>query len=207
MAPRKTTVDRSSLPPTFDHLAKKKPLEARTTVYLDDEPIVALHVARDELEQAKARADAARRMLAATGGEPEQRKAALEMFDADKKARLQELQEVVDAAERAVRETAVECVFRSIGRVRFDDLKREHPPTDEDREKSAAEGVEGAPQWHPDTFEAALVAASAGIPKMSVEQAERLRADWNEAEWMQLFITALTVNSGRRVAELGKARG
>jgi hypothetical protein len=207
MATRKTAVDRSKLPPTFDHLQKrKKPIEARTTVFLDDEPIHALNAARDELEKATTRADATRRMLATTGGDPEQRKAALDLFDADTAKTLAPLRKAVEAAEQAVRESSIECVFRSIGRTRFDELRREHPPTDEDRATAEAEGA-GSPQWHPDSFEAALVAESAVVPKMTAEQADSLREAWNEQEWLQLFIAALSCNSGRRTAELGKARG
>lgn len=162
-------------PATFDHLkSQKKPLQRTITIYLDDDPVVALAEAREALETGKPKTE----------------------------AELAELQAAVDTAVEAVEQASVQMTFRSIGRKRYDMLVRAFPATDEVK----AEHGEDAP-YDADPFSVALIAASCIEPVLSEDQVKELRDTWNSTEYVELFATALEVNTQRRVADLGKAYG
>lgn len=96
----------------------------------------------------------------------------------------------------------VEMRFRAIGNKRYDALIRAHPPVAQTKDQP--EDMSGAP-YNPQTFPVALVAASCVEPEMTEEQVTVLRDTWNVAEYSQLWVAALTVNTSRRqVVEAGK---
>ena len=108
-------------------------------------------------------------------------------------------QAAVDEAELAVRASALTMRLRAMPRKgdnSFDVLKAEHPPTEDDNKtvQQSSGNLKSKALWHADTFYPALVAASLIEPKVTVEQALEMAADWNEGEWVELYLTALDVN-------------
>lgn len=73
--------------------------------------------------------------------------------------------------------------FQSVGDKTWSDLLAEHP---------APEGSDG--KWDPQTYPAALVAASSVEPKMSVEDVERLFDAFNMSQRNTLFSAAWSAN-------------
>lgn len=173
-------------PPTFDHLMSSKKTRTVRVPIFDDEAADAYDTAVLEFERAK-------QML----------------MNQDDLAPYRDA--VLEAAEQ-VKATTQWIVLRSIGRVAYDDLIREHPaPDDPDSEQvrdyKEMFGDKAKPPFDMDTFPPALVAASAVEPKMTVEQATRMFAEWNREEVQEVYQAALAVNTRRRVVELGKERG
>jgi hypothetical protein len=172
---------------TFDHL-RKKPIEQRVTVYLDDEPIEALSEAREELAAAQAIADAMydrRLALARAANPPASELMTIEGgLDAERAASTADARAAVDAAEQAVRESAQLFVFRSPGRKAFEDLIAEHPPTDDDHDdaRKTTGRPEALARWHSDTFTPALLAATCVDPKLTVDEAQAIYDEWTDAE-------------------------
>lgn len=76
--------------------------------------------------------------------------------------------------------------LRGLGARRYSDLLAKHQPT----EAQAREGLD----VNPETFPAALVAACAADPEMSLEQAERLSEVITHRQWEDLVNTALACN-------------
>lgn len=199
-------------PATFDHL-RKKPLEQRVTVYLDDAPIEALADARAELAAAEATAEQKyqRRLTLARQANPTPSELlTIEAgLDQERDAALTPYRRAVEAAEEAVRESTQTFVFRSPGSKAFEDLIAEHPPTDDDHDD--ARKMTGRPEalarWHTDTFGPALLAACCIDPKLTVDEATAIYTDWTDTEAGELFAAALAVCQGIRQVDLGKASG
>lgn len=182
-------------------LAAKKPVEKTERIFLSDEPIAALEAAANAVEVVEHRAELVRTELekqAAIAGRDPADLLALhkQRVDAD----LAPLIERLNDARQAAADASFTITFRSIGREAYDVLLREHPPVATDPDDANA-------PFHTETFAPALVQASAADPELTAEQVEQIWIDWNTAEVMQLFAAALLVNTGRRTAELGKARG
>ena len=161
---------KANRPPTFDHLRKKQPLERTVSIPLNDEAVRTFKDAQEALG----------RVQMVKGNETEA-KAAFE------------------SAKAALEAATVELRFRSIGRKRYDELVRAHPPTDE--QKAEAADV----PYDVESFSVALIAASCIEPKMTEAEVTELADEWNVAEFMQLWMASLEVNTQRRVVELGKA--
>lgn len=115
---------------------------------------------------------------------------------------IEEAQAAVASAEKALKAATVTLRFRSIGRKRYAALVRAHPPTEEQIAEAKEDG-RTAP-YDAENFSVALIAASCVEPAMTEEQVATLSEEWNPAEYMQLWIAALEVNTQRRVVELGK---
>lgn len=162
-------------PLTFDHLRAKQPLEKRVQVVLSQEALEAYEEAQQALDRARL-----------TKGDVEA------------------AQTRYDTAKAKVTEQTVELRFRSIGRRRYEELVRAHPPTAEQEEEQKEAGGQ-APPYNPDTFAPALIAASCVEPEMTSEEAQQLLDEWTTGEALQLFATALEVSTQRRVVDLGKA--
>lgn len=164
---------------TFDHLKSgKKPLQRTVTVYLDDEPIEALREAERALREYHGDSDDERNRLALD----------------------------VEQAKAAVEDTAVTLLFRSIGRKHYDRLIRAFPATEEQNKEHKEQFGQDAP-YDADEFSVALIAASCVDPVLSEDQVRELRDEWNTSEYVELFTTALEVNTQRRVATLGNQYG
>ncbi|MFD9792093.1 hypothetical protein ACFWXK_14205 [Streptomyces sp. NPDC059070] len=98
------------------------------------------------------------------------------------------------SAQEALDEATVELLFRALPRPAWEQLLREHPPTEE----QADQGME----YNVDTYPAALVSASS-VDGMSVEEAQELLDAWSDPDAKALFTAALVVNQQLR-ADLGK---
>lgn len=165
--------------PTFDHLAKKTPLELREWIPLDGSASEAFEEAKREYQAA-------------------------ELTDpTNKEGRLKAARDKYDAAKEALLDNSVEMVFRSIGRPAYDALLKKHPPTEKQVEEHKKEhGF--APEYNAETFAPELIAASCVQPEMTAAQVLSLIEDygWNAGEYSHLFQLAVRVNTSRRVADL-----
>lgn len=171
--------------PTFDHLvSSKKPLRQTVPVYTDDETLEVYERAVETLESARTRAK--------QPGQPELDEAPLLT--------------AVESAKKALDETTITCVFESIGRKNYDALIREFPATPEEDEEHQKQHGTPAP-YSADGFSVALISASCIEPRMAREDVEVLKDTWNTAEYVQLWVAALAVNTQRRVAAEGKGFG
>ncbi|WP_328403998.1 hypothetical protein OHS70_34240 [Streptomyces sp. NBC_00390] len=109
----------------------------------------------------------------------------------------------LEDAQRALDEATVTLTFRALPRPVWEQLLREHPPT----EAQADAGME----YNVETFPAALIAAchierdGAGteVPGMTESDAQELLDLWPDSEAKALFTAALLVNQTMR-ADLGK---
>lgn len=117
-------------------------------------------------------------------------------------------QEAVDALLPEVEDQIVEFQFRSIGRRKFEDLVDACPATKAQKTEAIKKGQE-EPGWNLETFPPTLIAAAIVSPEMDEEDAFEMwdSDDWNQAELVQLFLAALSVNQQRKVVELGKEFG
>ncbi|GAA3304803.1 hypothetical protein ACF09H_08845 [Streptomyces sp. NPDC014983] len=109
----------------------------------------------------------------------------------------------LDAAEQVLEDATVVLTFRALPRPAWEQLLRDHPPT----EAQADQGME----YNVETYPAALIAAchierdeSGGeVPGMSEQEAQELLDAWPDSEAKALFTCALLVNQTLR-ADLGK---
>ena len=175
-------------PATADHLRSgKQPATKTVEIVLDPDVARAVHDAEARVEQAEAR----------------QR---LNPDDEAAQDALWAAREELDAlrAEAAKGDVVVAVKFRSIGRHAYDDLIRQHPPSEEQQAEAKTAGVEL--NFNPETFRPALVAVSMEEPKMALEDVAAMwdSPDWNAAELTALFNGAVEVNSRRVVLDLGK---
>lgn len=178
-------------PATRDHLlSRKKPLYKTVQVVLDP-----------ELAEALTRARAEASLLAARLVSRPNDTALADQYTAAQ-AELDDLLARADADE-----VVVEVTFKSIGRAAYDELISAHPPTE--AQNAAAKESGQAPNglvWNPDTFPAAVVAASMVTPQMTLEDVLAIfnSPDWNGPEQEALVTAALEVNTIRRTVDLGK---
>ncbi|MFI1436517.1 hypothetical protein [Streptomyces lydicus] len=109
----------------------------------------------------------------------------------------------LDAAERVLEDATVVLTFRALPRPAWEQLLRDHPPT----EAQADQGME----YNVETYPAALIAAchierdqsGAEVPGMNEQEAQELLDAWPDSEAKALFTSALLVNQTLR-ADLGK---
>jgi hypothetical protein len=104
---------------------------------------------------------------------------------------LKEIEELTAEAQ----ETTVKFTFRSIGRVKFNELVEQHPPTEQQQEEMKEQG-QGVLQWNPETLPPVLVAASSEDPVITLDEALDIWSspDWNEGELVKLYLAALRAN-------------
>lgn len=189
-------------PATFDHLRKKEPMERTVDIVLNDR-------VTKEVEEAQQALSSARFELASLPTVSD------EMLDTERKrvesdrakaeAKVTECEEALEAAREALAEDTVELRFRAIGRRAYDALLNEHPPTPAQEEEAKEAGNEII--YNEDTFPQALIAASCIEPQMTEEEVNVLWDEWNSTELGALFLAAMTVNTSRRVADLGNVFG
>lgn len=90
---------------------------------------------------------------------------------------------------------AVEFTFEAIGRKAWSDLQAQHPPTDEQIAEGRDDGIR--PDFNPETFPAAAIAASCVEPSgMTVEKAQRLLDGWTVSQTRKLWSACLSANIG-----------
>lgn len=100
------------------------------------------------------------------------------------------IQYQLDALIEEAKKTEQVFKFRSIGRPRYEELLREHPPTA--RQKKDLQAV-----FNTDTFPPALISAASFDPEISLEDAEEIFSspDWNNAELLKLYFAAEQANT------------
>ncbi|MFJ9907908.1 hypothetical protein ACIRVK_34380 [Streptomyces sp. NPDC101152] len=103
-------------------------------------------------------------------------------------------QAALDEARRALAAGTLTLTFRALPRPVWEQLLREHAPTEEQADLGHEYNVE--------TFPAALVSASS-VDGMSEAEAQELLDSWSDADAKALFTAALLVNQTMR-ADLGK---
>lgn len=100
----------------------------------------------------------------------------------------------VKKAQQAVDEASIVLTFQALERTALDELKKQHPPTEEQSE----DGYE----FNPHTLGPALVAASS-TDGLTVEDATVFLETWSDAEANSLFQAAWDVQHESRM-DLGK---
>jgi hypothetical protein len=124
----------------MDDLLAKKPETRRVEVPLDPDLAERYSTAKVRLDQAKRLSDASPK-------------------DGDRAADLEAAQEECDALRAELEPCMAKFVLRSVSPVEFEALKGKNRPTEKQRTDYRKSGVE-APEWNPDTFQPALVAAA-----------------------------------------------
>lgn len=180
------TPSRTARPATLDHLSRKKPVQRRVPICLDPALTESYILSEALVEQ---RSDELK--------EAPTDRSRVKALDDARAAR--------DAAKAEVEENTVEVVFQALSRSTFDALVDAHPPTEAQKQAANDQG-RPALAYNPDTFEAALIAASAIEPEMPPEFVKQLFEDpnWNKAELLALWIGALGANQEHRIVDMGK---
>ncbi|MFF7476682.1 hypothetical protein [Streptomyces sp. NPDC008092] len=114
--------------------------------------------------------------------------------DADLKKDLLVAQVALGKAQTAFDEIAIVLRFQALRRPDWEDLKREHPPTEEQAEDNLAVNVE--------TLGPEMVAASS-LDGITVDDAKTYFSEWSDGEVNALFNAAWNVQSGIRM-DVGK---
>ena len=169
-----------------DHKSKKKPVIRKVWIAGDDEIAEKHNIALQKCNTLKGLHRA----------RPEDKEIANDLYQAEK---------ALKEAETELRATALLFKFRSIGRVAFEKLVKQHGPKEEDFEEARKDGVEPTQvNWHTATFSVALTAACSLEPKMTVAEVQELFDDeaWTEVENSALFNAALGANLERRAINL-----
>lgn len=100
----------------------------------------------------------------------------------------------LEQAQQAFDEVAIRLQFQALRRPDFEDLKKQHPPTEEQAEENFVVNVE--------TLGPELIAASS-LDGITVDDAKYYLAEWSEGEASALFNAAWGIQSGVRM-DLGK---
>jgi len=114
--------------------------------------------------------------------------------DADLKKDLQTAEKILAKAQAAFDEIAIRLEFQALRRPDWEDLKRNHPPTEEQAEDNLIVNL--------DTIGPVLIAASS-LDGITVEDAQYYLDEWSEGEAAALFNTAWSIQSGARM-DVGK---
>lgn len=114
--------------------------------------------------------------------------------DADLTADLNTATTDLARAQAAFDEIAIVLRFQALRRPDWEDLKKEHPPTEEQAEENLIVNVE--------TLGPQLIAASS-LDGITAEDAAYYLAEWSEGEASSLFNTAWSIQSGTRM-DVGK---
>jgi len=180
----------------IDDLLQKRPEERTVVLPLDFELAHAAAQAEDRLNQAKAMSD-----------RPGATVEAISVTE-DRQAEY-------DKAVEALRGQTATFTFRSIAPQTWDELKREHRPSESQRTEARKQG-QAPPEWNEETFSPALIAAacikvitpSGEQPGLSIDEATKLWTSdsWNKSERAELFNAALSAFVARtRMIDLPKA--
>lgn len=162
-------------------------LPERAVSFLDDQDLKQ-HVTDAALDMAKARTSAVGR--ASEMEVPADQRESWALAQPEVLA----AQAVLDEARRALAAGTLALTFRALPRPAWEQLLREHAPTEEQADLGHEYNVE--------TFPAALVSASS-VDGMSEAEAQELLDNWSDADAKALFTAALLVNQTMR-ADLGK---
>lgn len=176
-------------PVTFDHLkSMKKAIHKNVWICMDSEVAERHALSEEELRRVERRANT----------RPE---------DAAAQDELAEAKKAHDKITEELRDQSVQFKFKSLGRKKYEQLLMDHPISDEDIKRAERAGQDPSSLSWGQSFAPALVAACLVEPELTFEQVNEIFEDsdeWNGAETLLLFSTALEVNQTRAVPNLGK---
>lgn len=181
-------------PATRDHLTKKPRSQRIVEVYLDADAWQAHADAEEAVGKALLRTTASPKPA---GAEKE----------------LTEAQAARDETRAVLDESTVEILLQSVGRKRYEDIQRQHPPTAkqleewEDQVAKADERYRHLIQRPPhdvDAFAISLLAASAIEPTLTEDDVVQILDEWSPAEGMKLKMAVFQVNNQGELVDLGK---
>ena len=183
--------------PTVAQLRGKKPLRITESFVLDQDKAERLAKARMDLEMAEARFKGA------------QKDGQSEAYRDEMLAALDAAADEYDEAQAEAADVVVEFVFQGIGKPRLDALRLAHPPTEDDKAKAKAKGVDpNLIEWHDETYTPELIVASMVEPTMTLDEFLEIvwhSDNWNEAERERLLMSAMQANRAMSKVDLGKA--
>jgi hypothetical protein len=178
----------------IDDLLAKKPETRTVEVPLDPELADRYMEAKLAYDQAKRSSEAAPK-------------------DRDKADEVERLREECDALREDLQPSMAKFVLRSVSPVEFEALKGKNRPTEKQRTSYRKAGVE-VPEWNPDTFQPALVAAacievttpSGKLDGLNEEDALKVwqSESWNVGVRNELFGAALSAYFSFTKVDLGK---
>ena len=114
----------------------------------------------------------------------------------NRKAEAPAIAEQIRVLHQQGNDSAVTFTFQSVGRKLWSDLQASHPPTQDQIDESSSRD-EQPPDWNPETFPAAAIAASCVDPDgMTVVKAQRIVDDWSMAQVNQVWQGCLSANIG-----------
>lgn len=119
--------------------------------------------------------------------------------DADKQ--VEELRQRLDDSPATIR-----VRIRGLEGGDFNQLMRAHPPTKEalaEYEATQDKYEQSRPQYNPDTFNPALLAAALIEPELTLEQAGQLIKRWPEGDTTRLLQVAIQLSHGTTAVDLG----
>lgn len=126
---------------------------------------------------------------------------------AEGRARLRadEARIALEAMKDEIRKTGTAITLRGVGRLRFDEIQREHPATDEMRTEDKDKPEEEQRTWDPATFWPALLAETAESDLKPEDWRVLVfeSKEWSQAEIDVLKFRASAVNQTSRIVELG----
>lgn len=106
------------------------------------------------------------------------------------------IRKVIEELKDQAADSEITFTFRDIGRKRFDGMIEEHPPTPA-QIKAAKERNQSIPEFNPDTFAPALMAATAVSPSMTLQEATNIYNEWGQGDNQALFLTAVAACTER----------
>lgn len=170
-------------------LSRKKPVTDEVLIPADDAQAKRLERAREALASAEEFY-----RLSEIGGED------LE----DAQLRVRKAEEALTELKAEVRKTGMAFELVGVGRVRWDELIREHPPTKEQQEEDEKNDTKRT--FDPKTFWPALLAETVRDSDLTAEDWRKSvfeSPEWGPAELDELRNRASAVNQGSRILELG----
>lgn len=173
-------------------LARKKPVTDEVLIPADDAQALRFEEAQQSVSNTEQR-----RALAEIGGNAEDLAAA--------EAALKEAQDALEAVKGEIRKTGVAITLHGVGRVRWDALLAEHPPTAEQKEADKDRPEHERLTFDPKTFWPAVLAETAESDLTADDWQKEVFAspNWGPAELHELRERAKAVNTGSRILELG----
>lgn len=105
---------------------------------------------------------------------------------------LEQLIAELETLEEEAAEYTVEFTFQDIGRRAYDDLLKEHRPSEDEKKEYKEAGGEGVLGYSTATFPIALISRCSLTPKITIQEAEEIFNEWSEGDIELLFMTALT---------------
>jgi hypothetical protein len=173
-------------------LARKKPVTDEVLIPADDEQAVRFGEAQQHVSNMEQR-----RALAEISGDTKDLAAA--------EVALKEAQSALDAVKAEIRKSGVAITLQGVGRVRWDALLAEHPPTAEQKEADKDKSEHERDTFDPKTFWPAVLAETAESDLTADDWQKEVfgSPNWGPAELHILRERAKAVNTGSRILELG----